>query len=310
MKHIFGPVPSRRLGRSLGIDVIPYKTCSFDCVYCECGATTARICERAEFFPLNDLLDELDARLGEIPSEPDVITLSGAGEPTLYSRMGELIMEAKRISGLPVAVITNSSLVGWPEVREELLEADIVLPSLDTADEETFQRMNRPHPVCNLDSIIDGLGSFLKRFDGEILFEILFLDRYNTDETNLEKLEKALSSFRTDRIQINTAVRPGAVPGIDPVAPQELARIATRFGPKAEIIAGARLDPPGREDQAVDEKILSLLKRRPCTARDLSGSLGIPLPETVKVIERLLDRAMIREDRHDKDSFYTSVERE
>ncbi|MCK4350815.1 MAG: radical SAM protein, partial [Candidatus Krumholzibacteria bacterium] len=124
VKHIFGPVPSRRLGRSLGIDVIPYKTCSFDCVYCECGATTTKTCEREEFFPLNELLGELEARLSEMPSKPDVITLSGAGEPTLYSRMGELITEAKRISGLPVAVITNSSLLGRPEVREELLEAD------------------------------------------------------------------------------------------------------------------------------------------------------------------------------------------
>jgi wyosine [tRNA(Phe)-imidazoG37] synthetase (radical SAM superfamily) len=196
VKHIFGPVPSRRLGRSLGIDVIPYKTCSFDCVYCECGATTTKTCEREEFFPLNELLGELEARLSEMPSKPDVITLSGAGEPTLYSRTGELITEAKRISGLPVAVITNSSLLVRPEVREELLEADIVLPSLDTADKETFQRLNRPHPMCDLDSIIEGLMRFLTRFEGTVLFEILFIDRMNTDDANLEKLGDTLSRFR------------------------------------------------------------------------------------------------------------------
>lgn len=310
MKHIFGPVPSRRLGRSLGIDVIPYKTCSFDCVYCECGATTMRTCERGEFFPLGELLGELESRLGEIPSKPDVITLSGAGEPTLYARMGELIMEAKRMSGLPVAVITNSSLLGRPEVREELLEADIVLPSLDTADEETFQRLNRPHPLCSLGSIIDGLEHFLKRFDGTVLFEILFLDGMNTDDANLEKLEDALSGLRIDSIQINTAVRPGTVHGIAPVNGEELERIAGRFGPRAEIITGALLEPPGREDRAVEEKILSLLKRRPCTARDVSGSLGIPLPEAAKVIGRLLETGVIKEDLHDRDRFYTSVERE
>jgi wyosine [tRNA(Phe)-imidazoG37] synthetase (radical SAM superfamily) len=310
VKHIFGPVPSRRLGRSLGIDVIPYKTCSFDCVYCECGTTTVMTCERDEFFPLSELLGELEARLCEIPSKPDVITLSGAGEPTLYAQMGELIMEAKRISGLPVAVITNSSLLGQPEVREELLEADIVLPSLDTADEETFQSMNRPHPVCGLASIINGLERFLKRFDGTVLFEILLLDGINTDDANLDKLENVLSRFRTDSIQINTAVRPGTVPGIKPVAPEELGRIAARFGPRAEIIAGASLVPPGREDRAVEEKILSLLKRRPCTASDVSGSLGISIPETAKVIGRLLETGLIREDLHDQERFYTSVERE
>ena len=310
MKHIFGPVPSRRLGRSLGIDVIPYKTCSFDCVYCECGATTTKTCEREEFFPLSELLGELEARLSEMPSKPDVITLSGAGEPTLYSRTGELITEAKRISGLPVAVITNSSLLGRPEVREELLEADIVLPSLDTADEETFQRLNRPHPMCNLDSIIEGLERFLTRFEGTVLFEILFLESVNTDDANLEKLGDMLSRFRTDSIQINTAVRPGTVPGIKPVAQEKLQRIAARFGPKAEVITGAHVEPPGQEDRAIEEKILSLLKRRPCTARDVSDSLGIPLPGTAKVIGRLLESGLIREDLHDQNRFYTSVERE
>ncbi len=310
VKHIFGPVPSRRLGRSLGIDVIPYKTCSFDCVYCECGATTTKTCERGEFFPLSELLGELDTRLREIPSKPDVVTLSGAGEPTLYSRMGELITEAKRISGLPVAVITNSSLLGRSEVGEELLEADIILPSLDTADEETFQRINRPHPMCGLDSIIDGLERFLKRFEGKVLFEILLLDGMNTDDTNLEKLENALSRFRTDSIQINTAVRPGTVPGVTSVTPEELTRIASRFGPRAEIIAGARVEAPGREDRAIEEKILSLLKRRPCTARDVSDSLGIPMPETAKVIGRLIESGLIREDLHGQSRFYTSVERE
>jgi wyosine [tRNA(Phe)-imidazoG37] synthetase (radical SAM superfamily) len=310
MKHLFGPVPSRRLGRSLGIDVIPYKTCSFDCVYCECGATTTRTCERREFFPLDELLGELEERLSEIPSRPDVITLSGAGEPTLYSRAGELIMEAKRISGIPVAVITNSSLLHLPEVREELLEADIILPSLDAADEETFQRMNRPDPSCRLDQIIEGLERFLLRFEGRVLFEILFLQGYNTDEADLEKLRDALSRFRTDSIQINTAVRPGTIPQIAPIPYEELERIANFFGPKAEIIAGPRSEPPGREDRAVEEKMLSLLKRRPCTARDVSASLGIPVPETAKVISHLLEAGHIREEIHDGERFYTSTERE
>ena len=219
-------------------------------------------------------------------------------------------MEAKRISGLPVAVITNSSLLHMPEVREELLEADIILPSLDAADEESFQRMNRPHPSCRLDQMIDGLERFLVRFEGRVLFEMLFLQGYNTDEAGLEKLRDTISRFRTDSIQINTAVRPGTIPGIEPMPYEELERIAGFFGPKAEIIAGPRSEPPGREDRAVEEKMLSLLKRRPCTARDVSDSLGIPAPETAKIIGRLLGAGRIREEIHDGDRFYTSTERE
>ena len=132
----------------------------------------------------------------------------------------------------------------------------------------------------------------------------------NTDDSNLEKLENAVARLRTDSIQINTAVRPGTVAGIEPVSPSDLERIAARFGPGAEIITGARLEPPGREDRAVEEKIISLLKRRPCTASDVSGSLGIPIPEIAKVIGRLLEMGLIREESHDRDRFYTSVERE
>ena len=173
MKRIFGPVPSRRLGRSLGIDVVPYKTCSFDCVYCECGATTEKIFERREFVPLRELLGELGTRLAEMPEPPDVLTLSGAGEPTLYRSMGGLIVEAKKMSGLPVAVITNSSTMHLPDVRKELYETDIVLPSLDTALEETFLRINRPHPACSLEDIIRGLEEFCRNFTGRVLLEIL-----------------------------------------------------------------------------------------------------------------------------------------
>jgi wyosine [tRNA(Phe)-imidazoG37] synthetase (radical SAM superfamily) len=309
LKHIFGPVPSRRLGRSLGIDVVPYKTCSFDCVYCECGATTARTCRREEFFPLEGLLGELEARLSEIPSKPDVITLSGAGEPTLYSRMGELIIEAKRMSGLEVAVITNSSLLAHSDVREELLAADTVLPSLDAADDETFQRINRPHPACRLDSIINGLERFLSRFEGTVLFEILLLDGMNTNNGSLERLAGALSGLRADRIQINTAVRPGTVQGIAPVAIHRLERLAARFGARAEVIAGASLESPDQQERSVEATIISLLKRRPCTLPDVSRSLGIPLTEAAVMVGGLLETGIIREEDHDGTPFYTSVDR-
>lgn len=309
MKHIFGPVPSRRLGRSLGIDVIPYKTCTFDCVYCECGATTNRTCTRGEFFPLSDLLDELEEGLSGMRSKPDVVTLSGAGEPTLYERTGELIREAKRLSGLPVAVITNSSLLGRADVREELFESDIMIPSLDTAVEETFHLLNRPHEDCDLASIVDGIETFLKRFRGKVLFEILLLDGFNTDDENISGLKKITDRLPLDSIQINTAVRPGTEKDICPLAPAALERIAAKFGPRAEVIAGVKAETASREDRAVRETIIALLRRRPCTPLDINKALGIPVPETVKILEGLVLEGIVSTERHGEALFYTSIEK-
>ncbi len=286
MKRIFGPVPSRRLGRSLGIDVIPAKTCSFDCVYCECGATTDLTCSRREFYPLEELLEELRERLVEIPEQPDVITLSGAGEPTLYSRMGELILEAKRISRLPVAVITNSSLMIDPEVREELYPADYVLPSLDSALQESFEKINRPHPSCRIDSIIAGLAEFAGKYEGRLFLEILLLEGYNTDDVNLDALRRAVEAVSPDSIQLNTAVRPGTVRRIVPLDGNEMERLRRSFGPRCEIIADTH-PHRSREDKAVEEKILSMIERRPCTVDDISLSLGVPIPGAVKMLDSL-----------------------
>jgi len=309
MKHLFGPVPSRRLGRSLGIDVIPYKTCTFDCVYCECGATTNKTCTRAEFFPLSEILDELEEALSVMRSKPDVVTLSGAGEPTLYERAGELIREAKRLSGLPVAVITNSSLLDRAEVREELLEADIVLPSLDAAAEEPFRLINRPHQSCSLPSILGGIETFAKRFRGSILLEILVVEGFNTGEENLRKLKEIADRLPLDRIQINTAVRPGAEKGVGPLSTEALERIAARFGPRAEVIAGARTESPGGEESAAGETIVAMLRRRPCTPADICAALGIPMPGTVKILERLVHEGVLSAERHGAEIFYTAIDK-
>ena len=158
---------------------------------------------------IEDLIDELRDSLAEITVPPDVITLSGAGEPTLYSRLGELIDSAKRMAGIPVAVITNSSLLFMPDVREELWRADIVLPSLDAALAGPFRRMNRPHPEITLARIMEGLGEFLDGYEGKVLFEILFLDGYNTDDEDLLALSSFIKQHRIDSIQLNTAIRPG-----------------------------------------------------------------------------------------------------
>lgn len=308
MQHIFGPVPSRRLGRSLGIDIIPYKTCTFDCVYCECGATTNKTCERREFFPLGEILSELERRLSEIPEKPDYLTLSGAGEPTLYSRLGELILEAKRMSSIPVAVITNSSLIDIAAVRDEMLHADTVLPSLDTALEQTFLRINRPHERCNLSRIIEGLERFTADFAGKVLLEILLIEGFNTDARNLHALKLAVNRFRVDSVQLNTAVRPGTERTIGPLDARALGEAGKLIAPRCEIITDttARAD---REDSAVQEKIVTLVARRPCTAEDLHRALGVPMPGVAKILSHLTAEGRIASQVQGERTYYIASER-
>jgi wyosine [tRNA(Phe)-imidazoG37] synthetase (radical SAM superfamily) len=308
-QKIFGPVPSRRLGASLGIDVIPYKTCSFDCVYCECGATTDRTVERRDFCPVRGVLDECEARLSAMRVKPDCVTLSGSGEPTLYSRMGELIDEMKRATKLPVAVITNSSLLWMSEVREELSRADIVLPSLDAAVEDSFRRINRPHESLSLAKIIEGLAAFLAEYRGTVLFEILLIEGYNTDQRNLDALRKILSGLRVDKVQLNTAVRPGTEKHIVPLDEAALENIRGFFGTRCEVIASAQTTRMRHEESVLEDTIVSLLERRPCTIDDMSRSLGIAKPVVAKIVNGLAAAGAVIEHAHGGNIFFTAARR-
>ncbi|MBN2069997.1 MAG: radical SAM protein [Candidatus Krumholzibacteriota bacterium] len=308
MGRIFGPVASRRLGRSLGIDVIPYKTCSFDCVYCECGKTTDLRCDRAEFFPFDSIVTEFRQRIATIDDKPDVITFSGAGEPTLYSRLGELIEEVKKTCDIPVAVLTNSSLMGREDVREELLKADIILPSLDSAIKESFLKINRPHPDAALESIIKGLGIFLSQFTGEVNVEILLIEGINSSEDELKAVRSVLDSVRYDSIQLNTAVRPGTLEEIEPIGREKLEEIRDFFGDRCEIVAST----PARaaHEKAISESlILKIVERRPSTAEDLHIALGFPLQQLVKHLHIMKAKGLLSIDRKNGLVFYTATDR-
>ena len=309
MSRIFGPVPSRRLGRSLGIDIVPYKTCTFDCVYCECGATSDLTRERREFYPLGELLSAVEERLGSLGEPPDHLTLSGAGEPTLYSRTGELIEGLKRLSSVPVAVITNGSLLGDPAVRGELLGADVVLPSLDAVFEPVFRRINRPHPGCRLESIVEGLERFVDEFEGRVLLEILLVDGYNTGEDHIEALAGVVRRLSVESVQINTAVRPGTERGVGPLDADALERLRARFGPRAEIVASTPVRA-GHEEEAAAETILEMIARRPCTAADIHRSLGTPLPGVIKILATLESRGDVVSSHHGDETFYTATSRD
>ena len=208
MSHLFGPVPSRRLGRSLGVDLVPRKTCPYDCIYCEVGPTTRQTITRLDY-QADEIMAELTAYLHQGPPPLDYITLAGSGEPTLNLGLGRIIRHLKALTGTPVAVLTNGALLYLPEVRDELQAADLVLPSLDAAREESFRAINRPLPDYPLSRLIEGLEAFRREYAGQIWLEILLLQGLNDSEADLEALRRALRILAPDKVQLNTAVRPG-----------------------------------------------------------------------------------------------------
>ena len=221
-KYIFGPVPSRRLGRSLGVDLVPFKTCSYDCIYCQLGRTTNKTIQRKEWVPIDIVIDQLKKKLD---SKPDYITLSGSGEPTLFSRLEDLISRIKDITDIPVAVLTNGSLLWLPEVRNALKSADMVVPSLDAGSSQIFQYVNRPHSNITFSKMLDGLVKFCDEYNGKYWLEVFLLAGVTTPEMEINRLKTCINSIRPDKVQVNTVTRPPAEGFAEPVPQKQLQTI-------------------------------------------------------------------------------------
>ena len=220
--YTYGPVPSRRLGRSLGVSPIPPKTCSYSCVYCQLGRTTHLRVERESFFPKEAILDEIAEQL--MHSEVDFVTFVGDGEPTLSSDLGCLIRQCKERFHKPTAVITNGSLLYQPDVRQDLLATDVVLPSLDAGDERLFQLINRPHGHINFEAMLQGLLDFRHEYSGEFWLEVMLIAGINDTEAALQDIGKAVERISPDRLYIVTPIRPPAESWVQPPPPEHVLR--------------------------------------------------------------------------------------
>ena len=286
---LYGPVPSRRLGFSLGVDILPFKTCSMDCVYCQLGSVPGTVVRRREYVPAAEVLSQIKAALAS-GRRIDAVTFSGSGEPTLHSGIGRIIRGIKRMTPIPVVVLTNSSTLTTPAGRKAISGADIVVPSLDAATERVFARVNRPHEGLSASKIIAGLAELRKTFRGKIWLEIMLVKGVNDGPAHLRALKRAVGRIRPDRIQLNTVVRPPADKTARALSPAEMERIRAFFGEKAEVIASFKEagQSGGTEDRVA--AILATAGRRPVTAADLSRSLGIPAAD-VRVLAARLERA-------------------
>jgi len=306
MSYVFGPVPSRRLGRSLGVDVVPFKTCTYDCIYCQLGRTTNKTIERREWVPVDEALVELK---GKLSTKPDYITLSGSGEPTLFSRTGELINRIKALTDVPVAVLTNGSLLWQPEVRRELHKADLMIPSLDAGDEMRFRYINRPHETISFEKMLNGLIVFRQEFQGPYWLEIFLLAGYTAIEAEVMKLARCVDRIRPDRVQLNTVTRPPAESFAEGVSRERMAKLAAMFNPPAEVIADFHSIHEEAEFVAGREEILNMLQRRPCSIDDIADGLGMHRNEVLKYMEELTKNAL-EETWTDGRCYYTPAKRE
>jgi len=307
LKYIFGPVPSRRLGRSLGVDLVPYKTCTFDCIYCDVGRTTCKTTSRQSYISPEEIKGELELYLSVLDKKPDYITISGSGEPTLNTNIEEIIQRIKEITSIPIAILTNSSLLSLDEVKGDLLEADVVLPSLNAITPALFEYINRPHSSLRIKEIVSGLIQFRKQYQGQIWLEILFCQGVNDGREEIGKFKEAIEKIQPDRVQLNTPVRPPAEEFAYPLTSAQLEEIREILGDKAEIIPEFANSLREKFNSVKDTEILNLIKRRPCTTEDISKALGLRIDEVVKHLDYLTKTGAIRYRMHRHRCYYENT---
>lgn len=300
---VYGPVPSRRLGFSLGVDILPFKTCSLDCVYCQLGPSVRTTGRRRAYFESREVLAQIRAALASAP-KVDHITFSGSGEPTLNRNLGRIIRGIKRTTRVPVAVLTNATLLTRKDVRSDLLAADVVVPSLDAVQPRLFRAVNRPHPSLDAGRVIQGLARFRREFKGQIWLEIMLVKGVNDAPGHIRALREAIDLIHPDRIQLNTVVRPPAEVSARPLTPRELDRIRRALGEKAEVVADFAKKGPTRGGGDLEASITAMVRRRPVTARDISASLAQPRGGVLKALRRLRESGKVRTVRHGRKTFY------
>ncbi|SHI62269.1 Wyosine [tRNA(Phe)-imidazoG37] synthetase, radical SAM superfamily [Desulfatibacillum alkenivorans DSM 16219] len=306
-KHIFGPVPSRRLGISLGVDLVPPKTCSLDCVYCECGSTTHLTVKRKEYVPTQEVLDEIRHCLEQAPAL-DYVTFSGSGEPTLHSGLGRIAAYIKQNHpDYNLALLTNGALFYLEDVREDAAMTDLVIASIDAGSQEKFQQVNRPHPRLTVPAMVDGLEAFRNAYSGQLWVEVFLAQGINDGDKELELIRGAIDRIKPDKVQINTLDRPGTEDWVNPASPETLERAREMLG--GEIIAKAAA--ASKEAKAIynqEEQILATIRRRPCTVQDLAQALGMHEAQVRKHLAGLEQAGKVVLQPQTRGMFYRAVQ--
>lgn len=303
-RYLFGPVPSRRFGMSLGVDLTPYKTCSFDCIFCQLGRTVNKTLERKEYVPCEAVISEISAWL-KSGGTADYITLSGSGEPTLYSRFGEILEFIRENSDIPSVLLTNGTMLHLKEVRDAAMSASIAKVSMSAWDQASYCWINRPHEKLEFSMLVEGITEFRRQFNGELWLEVFLVWGVNSTPSDVEKIAALADIIKPDRIHLNTAVRPPAEEFAEAVPDDRMASLCHLFRPEAEIITESKADKSGSV-KANKENILSMLARRPCTMDHIANGFGLHINEVSKYIGSLIRSGAIREERQNSMVFYSA----
>ncbi len=304
-QHLFGPVPSRRFRRSLGVDLTPYKTCSFNCVFCQLGRTTNHTVARKEYVPVKKVIAELQEWL-KIDGEADYITLSGSGEPTLHSGFGKILEFIRKNSKIPTVLLTNGSMLNLQEVREAASQADIVKTSLSAWDQLSLEWVNCPHPQITFDQLVEGQKDFRQIFSGKLYMEVFLINGINTTPDNVQRIADIVKDIGSDHVQLNTVVRPPAEDFATPLMKEKMEAYTDFFVPTAEVIAEYnRSDLPCA--QVNEDTIFSMLQRRPCTADQIGKVFGLHLNEVSKYLGKLIREEKIHYEQRNNEIYYTAL---
>lgn len=307
MKHVFGPVPSRRLGPVLGIDLVPHKVCTFDCLYCDLGRTTRKTVTRELFYPPEEILAECEAWFNaNDPSAIRYVSICGSGEPTLYQGLGRVVGGLKTMSRTPLALVTNGALLGRREVQEELRGVDLVLPSLDTVNEAVFKVLNRPAPLLSACRIVSDLEEFRRTFAGQIWLEVCLCRGINDAPSDLERLRDALKGIRPDRIQLNTPVRAPCEDVAYPLSGVQMEMAREILGTEAEVIDSYRGGAPAGGSALDEENLLEILRRHPATRSELKEFFPAMEGSIDALIAHLVKKGSIYAVKHRGRSSYRS----
>jgi wyosine [tRNA(Phe)-imidazoG37] synthetase (radical SAM superfamily) len=293
----------------LGVDLVPFKVCTYDCVYCQLGRTTDKTCERRAYLPTAEVLSELERRLKE-PDRPNYITLAGSGEPTLNADIGAVLKGIKGLTDIPIVVLTNGSLLWMDEVREALRGADIVIPSLDAGDTFMFQLVNRPHRTLTFNQVVEGINAFTREFAGAVWLEVMLLAGVTGVRDQVKLIAALAKGAGVSKVQLNTVVRPPVKDFARPLTAAQMSVLAGFFTVPTEIIGAAPTPTAGAGGEASDDRILALLSRRPCTVAGLAAGLAIPVNEVLKRLDWLIGHDKVRFVQNEDERFYEAVRTE
>lgn len=314
-KSIFGPIPSRRLGLSLGIDLLPFKTCSMDCIYCECGATTNLTCKRMEYFPVNSVLEELDSVMAE-HRKIDYITFSGVGEPTLHSGIGIIIDHIKKnYSSSKICLLTNGALLGDEKLQNEIAKIDLIVPSLDGSNEEEFQLINRPAKDVTLDFTVKAIKSFRQKNLTQMWLEIFIVPGVNDSKESIARFKSLICDINPDKVQLNSLDRPGVVDWIQVPDRSELEDIANHMKScniEIEIISKAKKNDDNDAFDKIsvseyNQRILKTLESRPCTADDIADVTNTHVDKIKSHLRRLERAGLITSEQGPRGTYYRKM---